>query len=392
MSVLRGGGGGVDVLSPWPLRQRVVFDHELASTVRAYDEEGYEGMTYDRERNEAYVRGIEEALGSARDGVRRVLEVGPGADAVLTRMALDAHDSVQVVGIEGNPRSAMSARRVLAARGYDAKRVAILQALSTAVDVRGLRDPAAVARVWQPDALLHEILGYFASREGAVYVLRDLLNRLPQRPRHMAPSTFGTFYTPSLVDRRAAPQVAQVVDVPSGTLLLTRMVLRESRLLPFWPQCGTQEWVDWQPSSDWNADGFLRQHREARFVNASPAPVDVNSITWFIWAGFRGGAARPTQRSGARDRPVLPAVHDVPAHGSEFVSAFVSGQGYSGAKHATNWLNPVLLFEQLTLQPGDALHVRSFTDLAPYLPTYRMSVHHVRGGGSRLVASFATRR
>jgi len=100
----------------------------------------------------------------------RVLEIGPGPEAVLSRAALDA-GAAEVVSVEGDPWVARRAERRLARERRHAGRWRILPAMSSSVtpsDVEG--DPHF-------DQLLLEVYDTIASREQVVETVTDLRRR-----------------------------------------------------------------------------------------------------------------------------------------------------------------------------------------------------------------------
>jgi hypothetical protein len=140
----------------------------------------YFALLRDRVRMEAYAAAIEHCV---KDKV--VLEIGTGAFAPLTQMALRA-GARKVYAIEANPYSVASARRLVQEKGLQ-DQVEIIQGYSTEVT---LPEKAEV--------LLHEIVGYFGSDEGMVRVVHDARQRLlvdkpiivPQRCEVLAAPVF----------------------------------------------------------------------------------------------------------------------------------------------------------------------------------------------------------
>lgn len=146
------------------------------------DDVAYQSMNRDRVRNACFARWIQQ--GSAH-GPQRWLEIGPGAEGTLTRMALDAHPGNTVTAIEAVPQSVRKLGR-LAVR--ERRRLRVVEGFAGEADV------GAGAY----DALLAEVLGHLASSEGYVAVLRLCGERYPRlrAVRQAIPRRFGTMVVP----------------------------------------------------------------------------------------------------------------------------------------------------------------------------------------------------
>ena len=122
-------------------------------------------MLSDRARIEAYRRDLAATVPG-----KRVLEVGPGPEAVLTRLCLDA-GAASVVGVEGDPWVAECTQRRLLRERQHAGRWRIVPTMSTELvpdDVDG--DP-------QFDVLVLEVYDTIASQEHVVETVTDLRQR-----------------------------------------------------------------------------------------------------------------------------------------------------------------------------------------------------------------------
>ena len=120
-----------------------------------YDELMYYAMTHDEERNRAYRASIMQHVSG-----RTVVDIGAGADAILTRFCVES-GARHVFAIEAIRESCARARAVLASLGY-LDRVTLI--CSDAFDVRL---PESV------DVCVSELLGMIGSSEGVVPILND---------------------------------------------------------------------------------------------------------------------------------------------------------------------------------------------------------------------------
>jgi hypothetical protein len=157
--------------------------------LKQYEEEGYGTMTHDRPRNAIYLSAIRQAVAG---GCHSFLEIGCGGDACLTRMVLD-QPGTTVAAFEGNESAASGAYALLLNRGYCESRYSIHPVLSTAPALQEVASRVGL------QAVLQEVLGYIASREGVVPVFRDLQRRVGRESWTAIPSHCATFFTPTLV-------------------------------------------------------------------------------------------------------------------------------------------------------------------------------------------------
>ena len=184
----------LDRASPSSKRPRAA----LVSVERCgvYDEEGYGTMTRDGPRNAVYAEAIRRAVAS---GFRSFLEIGCGADACLTRMVL-AQAGTSVHALEANPASAAAAHTTLVGANINTSRFNITPHISTATELdhffMSARADGSI------DAILQEVLGFVASREGIVPIFQNLQSRLgieTAAKRATIPSHCATFFTPTHV-------------------------------------------------------------------------------------------------------------------------------------------------------------------------------------------------
>ncbi len=79
-------------------------ENSISDATDIYNEEKYSSMSTDINRNRVYNKGIKFAVDSFHiDRVIQILEIGPGADACLTKMILNCNKNLFVHAIESNP-------------------------------------------------------------------------------------------------------------------------------------------------------------------------------------------------------------------------------------------------------------------------------------------------
>jgi hypothetical protein len=382
-------------------RVAVLADDTLADLIKVFSQEGYGSMTQDRERNLAYRRGITAwARRRSSDAKERVLEIGPGADAVLTRILIEQAGSLkgslkrlQVLALEGNPKACHSAR----ARLSDLRPglVQVLGLLSTQFSSETLVEHLG----GPPTMILHELLGMFASCESVAFVIRDLIDKIidktaasatPTTPAWL-PAAFGTFYQPVLLDHQVrVPAVAVPVNQPRLLLTHDRLALRDNRHR-LSPCAGLLEWFD---TANEDRSQWLRQQHTAEFT-VQEDNCQLNALVCFIHIEFdafepHGDSFEPSDGRAKRRRCTRrdPVQVERPAPSAETTktrarqAAVITSARDSttssrpaetgdGLYHASNWANPlVFLSQKVQLNRGDKLIVSSDVDLEPQVPSY----------------------
>jgi amino acid adenylation domain-containing protein/non-ribosomal peptide synthase protein (TIGR01720 family) len=162
--------GGQTALAAWvALREPVELWPSIAEFF-VYDDLAYGAMAGDEQRNAAYRAAFARHLPG-----RTVLEIGPGAEAILTRMAVEA-GARKVYAVEISPRVAEKARARIARAGM-ADRVDII-----------VGDITRVTLPEQADICISEIVGSIGGSEGSAVLieasrrwLRDPAAQLPAR-------------------------------------------------------------------------------------------------------------------------------------------------------------------------------------------------------------------
>lgn len=164
----------------------------------AYDDEGYESMSLDTYRNKYFIDAI---LDVRLKGATSFLEIGPGADAKLTRYVLDIDSRIdeevkikrneifrnptQVLAIEINQQSFERASEQL-------------HKYKNRIDLR-LGDAIQVLEQQKKgkqmfDCMIAEVIGFIASCEGQCRLIRAVAPYLNENVNYFIPQIFGTYF------------------------------------------------------------------------------------------------------------------------------------------------------------------------------------------------------
>ena len=145
-----------------------------------YDANQYEVMCCDQYRNTFFQQAIDEASTKYTSW----LEIGPGADACLTKMVLN-YPKNTITAVEGSHKAYNKFMTKMNGM-IEKKRV---------TPVSGYAGSANVKLHKQHEVLLSELLGHWASSEGYCEVLRQCGIRYPSF-KHVIPEFFGTMLVP----------------------------------------------------------------------------------------------------------------------------------------------------------------------------------------------------
>jgi len=315
-------------------------------------------MTADFNRNRIYQTAIQIA---AMKDKRRFFEIGAGADAVMTRMILDVPQPTVVQSIEGNAMAFEYALQRLQKAGHQPHRWSLSHRLSTEMPI--LNAPV--------DALVQELIGFIASREGIVYIMRDVQNRLLKNqpdPPLMIPGATATFFKPTLIttdDLQYHFMNRRSLFTTSDSILIGMLPLdRVNRHL----QSGCLEFIDF--TKDLNTQ--VQQSHTDAFVFQSETRI--NSLSLWIWAGF-------DVNSGHNATTAFPygcqSLTESEQKTWQTKLSFSSATGIDGTCTASNWQNYVMLFpglEPWTMQPGEIMTVKSDSDMRDLNPFYRFEI------------------
>jgi hypothetical protein len=175
------------------VRHAVLPPPELSTTTSIcsnYDTEMYTAISQDTRRNAAYNSDIRSLPLSPQP--RAFLDIGTGAEALLTRMAIARFPCSRFIATDVNPLSA-SAASTLLTQSYPATDTTVLVGASAVpLTPQVLRSVPADIRV------LHELFGSFASSEGAPLALSEVRSALMAAGKTptFAPQVAATFVTP----------------------------------------------------------------------------------------------------------------------------------------------------------------------------------------------------
>lgn len=258
--------------------QTVFFEQfptpELRST--GFDWSLYQLMVSDQPRNEAYARDIRELVPG-----RSVLEIGPGASAVLTMMAAEA-GAESVLALEANDWAVQEARRRVRPYG---DRVQVVSGHSERVGPE-------IGPPRHFDVLLLECYHSVASQEDVVETVEDLRRR-GFTFGSVISRGFTTYVAPAVSPRSAPMTVLERVAMgwPPGRRAADRaMAERRSTLHGDMPAFAAQRLAPaqrWQ-SCDFETDNQLHTEPTLRFEVDDVA--DVAGLQFFNRFDFHGGA------------------------------------------------------------------------------------------------------
>lgn len=179
----------------------------VVDVTKNYDNEGYDSMSLDHNRNLYFIESIKgmkdiiQLINEGKEQPRRrprsqgtdFLEIGPGADAKLTKMILndqvgDKPTFMTVTAIESNRRSYEEAKKELDKFNTRRKRATIYHGDANKVLGSQLKESKFACVVM-------EIIGFVASCEGQCSLLRSVTPHLRDPPLAV-PARFGTFLCP----------------------------------------------------------------------------------------------------------------------------------------------------------------------------------------------------
>lgn len=235
---------------------------------------------------------------AALSGASRWLEIGPGAHAVLTQMVLRAGASV--VSVEGNAGPAKSAAGWVKDCGDRAR---VLHGMSTDPRItEALRQHIAAHGAFE--AIVHELLGFFAGSEANVHVWNELrASGVIRAGIASVPRRAGTFICPVLAEREDFNVChSSPLYVVPGAFTLARFFRigdAQGRSMG-----GGKEWrsrLFERLEFDGGADIPALQRCELDFVPDRPALV--NGFVCWLWADAGDGVPGATRRMGRTGYP-----------------------------------------------------------------------------------------
>ena len=181
-----------DLIAYWSPKKTPVLWPSVAEFY-VYDEILYRAMYTDRSRNDQYKAIFEKQLMGAT-----VLEIGPGPELILSRLALEAGAS-HVYAVELLEETYLRAK----------KRLEDLNLESRITLIHG--DATKVSLPVKPDYCISEIVGSIGGSEGSASIINDVREQLID-PTHMIPSRSRTMIAASDLEQnqllRGFPDIA----------------------------------------------------------------------------------------------------------------------------------------------------------------------------------------
>ncbi len=350
----------------------------LKEIVDVYTTEGYSCMTGDNIRNKAYQAGILAILERLFNEIKRpinITEIGPGADACLIKMVATTSIPVHYVGIEGNPNSAKSCKRHVknisqSSTSFKGKNFnstfEIVNAMSNDHENKLLKQLYD-----KTDILLHELVGFIASREGMIRIFYDLQQQrsLQNLPPITIPSTVATLFVPTFVNSDSFKN--SIKPFRKGTrrligydniLLMQPFPFHDNNVNPLWPQCGLLEFFELSQITKLNLTNKMEFKSE--FKNKLNQPVTINSLTCFIHVGFE------TPQCISRRRMINIQEEESPTFTltqTEIQAKIQSKKTFFTTcdilpPFSFGWANVILFFKPITLTQHEHLFVETVCD------------------------------
>jgi hypothetical protein len=280
----------------------------------------------------------------------------------------------RVLAIEGNPSSAVKAAEMLTrAFGQGAAQPWKV--------IQGMSSTTALASGTTFDAVLEEVLGNIASREGVIQIIADLQTRIA--PAFWLPVAIATFFCPVNLEMK---HLKANLESLGGTLLVGPNHIRISRLLldsaaPWqaagYPTAGCLEYYDFQRPL---AAQMLQAHTKQW---KAPKSMVINGLATWILAAFPFSPPKVSSRRAGATSAFPYGAEDVPATWAGALSFSRARCSADAEVEATNWDNLVMLFKvPVTLQAEDILEVQAWTDVRMLPMRYSWVCRILRGGES----------
>lgn len=346
----------------WAARASVNSEPSLEGNLANYNEEGYGNMTLDFPRNTRYRAAI---LAHVKKNKLKWLEVGPGKDAVLTKMVMEAGDDedkdTMILSIEGNDKAVPEARKKLKQYKTRAKLISALSTDQESID--------AIHAYGTVQGIVQEVLGFFASSEGVAYIVAELKKEAAMASTAVyVPTRAATFCCP-IYFTQARLGVQNEVYVAENVFALVRKLgiieCRADTNGTWSPKAGMVEYLDFQSA---DAAELAKKHRrQVRFTTSTVARV--NGIGCWIWAetlaeGGEKRLARTQYPYGAAGAPAVAASR------LDFSSLWDDD-----AARGLGWRNVILPFEKtIQIRAQESLIVEFGADLRTPTPKYNIQV------------------
>jgi hypothetical protein len=289
-------------------------------------------MNNDRKRDSTYT----QAITATQKEQSLCLDIGTGAQAVLARQIIQT--GRPCIAIETNATSANAATRLLRNLFQDTSKWSVLCMEAENLLATQLTNYANMRNPHQPPTLriFHEILGLFASSEGAPRVLNTLRKRLqPTFSIKMSPR----FASTQLVLAALTPSALQKHDIRvlNPQLLLAHKV----QLSPLQLSATTHTLEAFDFESD--LDSSATTHSSTIPITK---PGTLTALIGYITADF-GEECRPARRGHLSSIYGHPKGPSFSSHSEDIMAA-------------TNWPNPILILQNpIPAQSGDTITIHS---------------------------------
>ncbi len=349
---------------------------KINQVVETYTKEGYSCMTYDSIRNRAYQIGINAGINLIAKKLSlnniNITEIGPGADACLTKMVAQTRKGVMYKGIEGNKDSAKKCQKLLRNLHFDPIRYKIIQAMSndTKTELNSIYRETHI--------LLHELVGFIASREGLIYILNDICKRNYNKLPKMIPSIISTFFTPTFVDKNTFKKTQGIMRVEKypNIILMQPFPFNNIKTTPLWPQCGTLEFFDFLSVEDNSIDLSKQMMYKSEFTIETETKI--NSLTCFIYVGFESDI-HLSKRHLEQEQKKGEDLHFKLYSQDKIEKIIRSTRNYFSTCYCLpptshGWPNVIFLFPEITLHHGTVLHVLTYIDFKTDIPKYKFRI------------------
>ena len=306
-------------------------------------------MSTDKKRNSAYA----QAILATQQEHSLCLTIGTGTQASLARQIIQT--GRQCVAIEANTAYANEAMRLLKDLSPESSRWTILCMEAEALHATQLINHATPHPPHSNNTLriFHEILGLFASSEGAPRVLNTLRKRLHP--------TFSVKMSP----RYASTQLALSALTPSALhkhdirILNPQMLLAHGiKISPLQLSANTHtlETYDFESDIDSNATA----HSSTITITK---PGTFNALIGYITADF-GEDCRPARRGHLSSLFGKPKGPSFSSHGEDTMAR-------------TTWPNPLILLQHpIPALSGDSITIQSVARVDTPTPSYTISISH----------------
>ncbi len=355
--------------------------NNLKQVVETYTNEGYSCMTYDNIRNKAYKLAIEFQIDHNNDieekKILQVTEIGPGADGCLVKMVLNCKKKVIYFGLEGNNKSSKKCLNTLKQLQNDLHSYKIMNILSN-------NQCFQLTKIYRDtDILLHELIGYIASREGMITILYDICKRNFNKLPLTIPQIITTLFTPTFINqttfkktlRSFAKGVMRVNQYPN-ILLMQPFDFFDAKNAPFFPQCSTLEF--WNCIKDSFIDKFQKQSFHTIFKASND--ISINSLTGFIWVGFNK-QFKSSSLSDQKKYPILNSQPEIEMLLKTKTNFFTTCNALP--PFSSGWPNVILLLEkEIKMKAGNELHISSSSIFDTDIPIYEWKINHMLSDGT----------